>query len=393
MARARFAGKEDYDDTGDGSGTLVFPQDMEKEFYPEAIKFGIYERQGPSYTALKNNMTAAGKKVTDAFSAASGGTSSKSGGTDLPRKGVTGSIVDAGAAAFNGARTMLTNPGATGQAIMAGYDAGGELLQQIKTDVSQLKQETSIDKHIQSIYFSMPAAVAFNEAVGWAGADLGIVGAMKAGNMGGALESGLLSTAGGLLGGSAGALVGMVPGVPGGVAAAVGGLLGDSMFQGAIESSFNVKANPYKEQTFQGVEFRSFEFNFTLRARSESDVIVIQDIIRSFRTNSKPTLERASGGSIMEYPKEFKIEFLTVDDNNAYETNTYLPEIKHCVCTGVNTNFTASGTWRSFKNGAPVDITLGLTFQETELITGEDVMGETPYGRYSESGGNSGRMF
>jgi hypothetical protein len=369
------------DEFGDMSnGTLVFPQDMEKEFYPEAIKFGIYERQGPSYTALKNNMTAASKKVTDAFSAA-GGTSSKSGGTDIG-----GSIANAARAATDGVR-------ATGKAIMAGFDAGGELLQQLKSDVSELKKETSVDKHIQSVYFSMPASVVFNEAAAWAGSDLGIVGAMKAGNMGGALESGLLSTAGGLLGGSAGTLVGMVPGVPGGVAAAIGGLLGDSMFQGAIESSFNVKANPYKEQTFQGVEFRSFDFTFTLRARNESDVIVIQDIIRSFRTNSKPTLERASGGSIMEYPKEFKIEFLTIDDNNSYETNTYLPEIKHCVCTGVNTNFTAAGTWRSFKNGAPVDITLGLTFQETELITGEDVLGETPYGRYSESGGNAGRMF
>ena len=43
---------------GLSNGTLVFPQDMEQEFYPESIKFGIYERQGPSYSKLKENVSA-----------------------------------------------------------------------------------------------------------------------------------------------------------------------------------------------------------------------------------------------------------------------------------------------------------------------------------------------
>ena len=84
------------------------------------------------------------------------------------------------------------------------------------------------------------------------------------------------------------------------------------------------------------------------------------------------------------YPKEFRIEFLTIDDDNAYETNKYLPEIKYCVCTAVNTNFTQQG-WKAFDGGAPVDISLQLTFQETEIITNEDVMGKTSVGRFKES--------
>ena len=74
-----------------------------------------------------------------------------------------------------------------------------------------------------------------------------------------------------------------------------------------------------------------------------------------------------------------------MDDNDSYITNPYLPELKMCVCTGVNTNFSQSGGWRSFEGGAPVDISLQLTFSETEIITGEDVLGETKAGRFKDT--------
>jgi hypothetical protein len=110
---------------------------------------------------------------------------------------------------------------------------------------------------------------------------------------------------------------------------------------------------------------------------------MIQNIITSFRACSKPTYDGDNGKTgVFAYPKEFWIEFLTLDANNSYQTNTYLPELKTCVCTGVNTNFTGSG-WRSFAGGAPVDISLQLTFAETEIITGEDVLGATVAGRFA----------
>ena len=33
--------------------SLIFPQDMEKAFYPEAIKFSVYERSGVNYDKAK----------------------------------------------------------------------------------------------------------------------------------------------------------------------------------------------------------------------------------------------------------------------------------------------------------------------------------------------------
>ena len=344
------------------NGTLVFPQDMDQQFYPEAIKFGIYQRQGPSYSKLKENVSVV---AGDAIKKSGITNENKPSAEKTAVSNLTGGI----AAAAKGVRAL-------GGGLL---DVAGETLKEI----TKLANEKSVEHHMQSIYLNMPSSVVFNEAVGWQGSDMGVIGALKSGNNKGALEGGLLSMAGAGIGGVAGAAIGKILGGGGMAAGVVGTVLGSGTLQSGIENSFNVKANPYKEQTFQGVDFRSFDFTFTLRARSQSDVDVIQQIIRTFRANSKPTFEKGTGGAVFAYPMEFRIEFLTIEDGS-YETNEYLPEIKYCVCTGVNTNFSGSG-WRSFEGGAPVDVSLQLTFQETEIITGEDVMGETEVGRYKDS--------
>ena len=348
--------------------TLIFPQDMEQEFYPESIKFGIYERQGPSYSKLKAEvkaLTGQGDKAKELDQEALAIQNQ-----DAPDKQTEEQI-----AAHE--QTIKDTKAERG----GFFQRAGSVGNNIKDDLTKLKQEPTVEHHIQSIYLNMPSSVVFNESVGWQGADLGVIGALKGGDAMGALENGLLSNAGSLLGGAALSLGG---GIAGGI---LGSVLGSGSLQSGIESAFKIKANPFKEQTFQGVEFRSFDFTFTLRARSQSDVNMIQSIITSFRAHSKPTFEKGTNGAVFAYPKEFRIEFLTIDDG-AYETNKYIPEIKYCVCTTVNTNFTGTG-WKSFDGGAPVDVSLQLTFQETEIITGEDVMGETEVGRYADSG----RMF
>ena len=360
MARASFT--EDFED----GSTLIFPQDMDQQFYPEAIKFGIYERQGPSYSKLKENVSVVAGEAASAADAERNKPIAENNFSENAKLAVS--------AVAKGGRVL-----------------GGGLLDiasETLTEITKLSNEKSVEHHIQSVYLNMPSSVVFNEAVGWQGADLGVIGALKSGNNTGALEGGLLSMAGAGIGGVAASAIGLALGGSSMAAGVIGTVLGSGALQSGIESSFNVKANPYKEQTFQGVDFRSFDFTFTLRARSQTDVNLIQKIIRAFRQYSKPTFETSSDHSVFSYPKEFRIEFLTIDGNNSYITNKYLPEIKYCVCTSVNTNFSGTG-WRSFEDGAPVDVSLQLTFQETEIITGEDVMGNTEVGRYADSG----RMF
>ena len=366
MARAKLT------DELSGDNSLLFPQDMDQQFYPESIKFGIYERQGVSYSALKKKVGESTDKLVKFFNSSSGGTGGGTGISELIEKGEA--IVANISTSIGTKSVQNTN------------NVGASTDSTSSSSSSKLQKNKSVEKHLKSIYLNMPSSVVFNESVGWQGADLGVIGALKTGNMKAALENGLLSNAGAILGGGALALGG---GIAGGI---IGSVLGGGALQSGIESTFNVKANPYKEQTFQGVDFRSFDFTFTLRARSQTDVNLIQKIIRAFRQYSKPTFETSSDHSVFSYPKEFRIEFLTIDGNNSYITNKYLPEIKYCVCTSVNTNFSGTG-WRSFEDGAPVDVSLQLTFQETEIITGEDVIGSTDVGRFKAPSDGAGRMF
>ena len=233
----------------------------------------------------------------------------------------------------------------------------------------------------------------FNEQIDWQSQDLGLVGGMMKGDSGGlkgATQAGAVGAVGQMVGGAAGSILSKFMGTGGLGGGLIGAALGsNSAIQSAVEVAGGVKSNPFKEQTFQGIGFRPFEFSFTFRARSDTEMEEIARIITAFRGFSKPSFrmgEIASG--LFDYPEEFRIEFLTMNANNdEYVKNTYLPEIKYCVCKAVNTNFTGSG-WKAFKDGAPVDITLQLTFEETELITQEDVFGKTKIGRFSDSGGH-----
>ena len=372
-----------------GGGTkesLTYPRDMTGEdFYPESIRFGIFTRQGPSYGKIKEKAGSAAK--------AFGGIGSD--GDDALTENIkeNNSFLDNFVGSSKQKKELAEANFTANTSLLAqrtknqtedALGVGKEVVDLIVTEFENRKPtlEAMTSQHIQSIYLNMPTSVAFNEAVQWQGSDLGVIGALKAGgdNMGSnALESGLLSNAGSMLGGAALALGG---GIAGGI---VGAVLGGGGLQSGIESTFSVKANPYKEQTFEGVDFRTFDFAFTFRARSQGDVNMIQKIITSFRAHSKPTYDGNNGETgVFAYPKEFAIEFLTLDENDTYQTNMYLPELKMCVCTGVNTNFSGSG-WRSFAGGAPVDVSLQLTFAETEIITGEDVLGATTAGRFAGS--------
>ena len=108
-----------------------------------------------------------------------------------------------------------------------------------------------------------------------------------------------------------------------------------------------------------------------------------------FRTFTKPTFTQgALGKSFMDYPMEFQVEFLTSgirtdfeanrrkqDFGSNYITNKYVPKLKNCVCDSVTTNYTPQSIWAAHNNGVPVAVTLGLNFQETELVMAEDVHG------------------
>ena len=176
-----------------------------------------------------------------------------------------------------------------------------------------------------------------------------------------------------------------------GIGALLGGVAGGEV-QAGLSASLGMTSNPYEEMMFSGITFRSFNFDFVFRPENGDEIIVVDKIIKAFRRYSRPsfTSEENLGKSIMNYPMEFGIEFLTADKGNTefkgedakskasgdvYKTNPHLPLIKTCVCEKVSTNYTASGVWAAYNSGAPVAISLSLGFKEKELVMDKDVDG------------------
>jgi len=374
--------------------SLIFPSDLESTelFYPEAIRFGIYERQSIDLKKVKEDAlsTTPDDRTVQRASKPSeiSDNSFDNNLTSSPRFPLA-QRREQNDADVNQARMFRDLEPAEEQDVLG---AAGRAAVSVSRQLQAPTPTELAKRHIRSIYLAMPNSLIYNEAVDWSGTDLGaLVGGLLSGNVASAASAGALANSGALLGGAAGAALSGGGKVAGAV---LGTILGASSAVGSgIESTFNIKANPYKEQTFQGVGFRPFEFSFVFRPRNEEEVIVTQEIIRNFRAYSRPSFKSAGQAGLFAYPKEFLIEFLVKDadeksgSGGRYYINENLPQIKFCVLKTVGTNYTGQG-WRTLENGAPADITLNLSFEETEIVTQEDVFGNTSTGDFKNIGGN-----
>ena len=130
--------------------------------------------------------------------------------------------------------------------------------------------------------------------------------------------------------------------------------------------------NPRKEQLFTGQEFRTFTYTFEFYPKSERETEMVNSIVRMFKYHAYPALNDT--GNWFEFPATFRIKYLYKDQFGAVKENIYLNRIKDCVLTEVNADYTASGKFVTFKNGAPVGVKLSLTFKEVEVVTKDDIL-------------------
>ena len=387
------------------SSDLVYPIDSKGDaFYPEAIKFTIYQRKGASLKKIQKAVssmidkgkTAAGLKSKKQLAQEMAAFDSqmanlkalkKTDETTARIKGLEKEIETWHTLNAKNANALDFMKSAVNEIGVIAQEATSGMRQ---TAFIELGKEGSAQ--LGEIYLNMPNEITFTDEANWEGTDLGMIGGLAKstggapGDAGQAGKGGLFANFANVVGGGTGALASLAlkMGTGGAAAGAVLGMLGGTGLQKSLESGTGQIANPYKEMTFSGIGFRSFSFNFVFRARNQREVNIIQDIIKTFRYYSKPVYTHGKAG-FFSYPEEFHVEFL-VKDNDRFKVNPYIPGIKMCICKNVTTNFAPQNAWRSLEAGAPVEISLALTFEETELVTGEDVVGESKVGRFVGSG-------
>jgi len=142
---------------------------------------------------------------------------------------------------------------------------------------------------------------------------------------------------------------------------------------GAITKITGFAENPFSEVVFEKVNHRAFNYSFNLTARNKEEVEDINKIITLFKYHMHPSLSfDVAGGRYFKVPSEFEIHY-------AYQgqLNNYLNKISRCVLTGCEVNYGGDqfSTFRQFDGdgAAPVQISMTLSFTETEIMTKETI--------------------
>tara|TARA_Y100001963_G_scaffold124104_1_gene174632 strand:- start:274 stop:1479 length:1206 start_codon:yes stop_codon:yes gene_type:complete len=134
---------------------------------------------------------------------------------------------------------------------------------------------------------------------------------------------------------------------------------------------FQRAANPYMEVLFQSVPMRTFTYNFHFAPKDPDEQQQVRDIIKLFRFHMAPEL-RAGQSRFFTLPSEFDIHYM-FHDGESTKQNSWYNKIATCVLTSCNVDYSPGGV-NSHADGSPVKITMGLTFQETEMITKDHIV-------------------
>ncbi len=144
--------------------------------------------------------------------------------------------------------------------------------------------------------------------------------------------------------------------------------------------------NPYSEQLFSNMQFRTHNFSFKFFARSEQESREINNIIKYIKQGALPiygTVEAGQenfGARFFEIPDKFQIKFIRINaDGSTSDSEDLHHKIHTSVCTGIDVNYTPDGQYNAVKNAtigvgenAPLQVpavVVNCRFTETQLVT------------------------
>ncbi len=130
----------------------------------------------------------------------------------------------------------------------------------------------------------------------------------------------------------------------------------------AIRANSRQAINKHEVMMFQGLPFRSFDFQWDLAPRSQQDATNIIEFINEIKLGSAPSLQE--GDNWWTYPDEFSI---TIN----IEGQGPILLARKMVCTNVTINHTPHGFWSQLSDGFPTMINIGLSFIEAEYASKE----------------------
>ena len=149
--------------------------------------------------------------------------------------------------------------------------------------------------------------------------------------------------------------------------------VGAGGLQTGLEAGFGATINPYAAMAFEGVNLKTFTWNWALAPKSRDETKVLKTIITSLKKNSLP------------YYKKYTFRNRTIISGRAFLAypNVCLPIIagvntltmKPCMISNINIDYGAGGELAFLEGGDPAVVKIEITLQEMQIWTREDYDG------------------
>lgn len=240
--------------------------------------------------------------------------------------------------------------------------------------VQTISEAKGQGKILASVYLPLPDSLLDATQIGVVANEIGVAGAFAAGSadvISDALAQGSIKPITDALGGidakealGAGAANFMKAGLE---AFGLGGV------QSGIEAGMGAVANPYQALIFQGVDLKSYSFNWTFAPKSRKETAQIKEIVRLMRYHSLPFYKNikvsgqnvASGRAFLNYPSVC-VPLITGVNTIAF---------KPCMISQVQIDYGGGGEIAFLEGGDPAAVKVTLTMQEMQIWTREDYDG------------------
>ncbi|MGA1048816.1 MAG: baseplate tail-tube junction protein, partial [Minisyncoccia bacterium] len=129
----------------------------------------------------------------------------------------------------------------------------------------------------------------------------------------------------------------------------------------AFSKAAGVSLNPFREVIFESVDPRTFTFKYKFLPKSKTETNMVRDIINLFKYHMYPDI--SENKLFFIYPSEFEIKYLFRGTENEY-----LHTFARCALESMDVSY-GGEQFSSFRDCAPTEVNMSLTFRELEVLT------------------------
>ena len=152
----------------------------------------------------------------------------------------------------------------------------------------------------------------------------------------------------------------------------------------ALGAAAGLAVNNHMALVYRGPNtFRSHTFNFSFFPKNRDESETVRDILKDFRNGMLPRYAGAAKTNgrltspFFKMPRHYRLSVMGLSGENPFLDHEMFPRngnqerINH-VITNMTSNHDPNGIVSLHDNGAPVQVNMSLTFQETEFIVSQD---------------------